>query len=212
MRGIVSGLVSVVSLPVYGAMVAALLSCGSAWATTAESAEELVRNATNRVLRELSSDESLLSDRPRLFQFVNENVAPHFDCQRMSRRVLGRHWSKATGDQREGFIAAFRNLLVRTYATALAGYKDQSIDVLPGRLRHGGAEATVRMTITRSGSLPLPITYEMGHAENTWKIYDLSIDGVSLVITYRTSFAAEVRKGGMDGLIKRLKVHNEGGA
>jgi len=187
-----------------------LLVSSTVGAASSESAADVVRRATDKVLTAVSSDQTLSSDQDRLYRFVYDLVLPHFDFGRMSRRVLGKNWRKATPDQQTAFVDAFRALVVRTYATAIAGYKNQTVSIEPGRV--DGEQATVKMDVTRDGGPPIPIVYTMGLVADQWKVYDVAIDGVSLVITYRTTFSTEVRRSGMDGLIKRLNDHTGAGA
>lgn len=181
----------------------------SPWASSvqADGASELVLRTTNAVLHGLGADESLANDKERLYAFVQEKVATHFDFKTMSKRVLGKYWRKASPEEKASFVEGFRRLLVRTYATAMANYRGQSISVAPSTQR--GKLRVVKMTVTQRGAPPIPITYSMNEQAGTWKVQDVAIDGASLVITYRGSFAAEIRKNGIDGLIRRLHAHNK---
>lgn len=179
----------------------------SALATQPDEASELVRKTTDAVLQGLAVDEALVTDKARLYAFVQVKVAPHFDLETMSKRVLGKYWRKASAEQKAAFIEGFRRLLVRTYATAMATYRGQSIAV--GKSTQRGKQRVVKMTVTQAGAPPIPIVYSMKQVTEQWKVQDVAIDGASLVITYRGTFAAEIRKNGMDGLIKRLQAHNK---
>ena len=191
-------------------LAALMLAATHSVAAPKESATDVVKRATGEVLEAVATDRSLTADQERLYAFVHEVVLPYFDFQRMSQRVLGKHWRAASPPQREAFVDAFQGLIVRTYATAITGYEDQRVDVQPGRVN--GAQSTVRMNIVRDGGPPIPVVYSMGLVEDEWKVYDVTIEGVSLVITYRTTFSTEIRRSGMDGLIKRLNEHTGGGA
>lgn len=183
--------------------------CWNVGASAAPEAEKLVRDTTDRVIEILKKERAVIDNDPtRLYGIVDQEILPHFDFRRMSQRVLGKYWNGATSDQQAQFISQFQVLLVRTYATALREYSEQQIGFLPARVRDGGEEVTVRTQIQQSGAPPIPINYEMYRKENSWKVYDVSIDGVSLVINYRSTFAAEIRQGGVDGLIQRLAKHN----
>lgn len=170
--------------------------------------DELVRQTTQQVLGRLSDDPGLVKDQERLFGMVSKLVLPHFDFRRMSQRVLGKHWRAATSQQKADFIDGYQRLLVRTYATALSTYKDQQISVSDASRR--GGKTLVKMTVTRPGAPPIPVTYHMAERDGHWKVTDVTIDGVSLTINYRSSFNSEIRKSGIDGLIRRLRQHNEG--
>ena len=172
-------------------------------------AQIVVKQTTDQLLSSINSERAEIdSDKARLYAIVEEIVLPHFDFSRMSRRVLGRHWREATEDQQERFTEAFKQMLVRTYATAIAEYRDQAIVYLPMRARGEGGEVSVRTQIEPPGGTPIPIFYEMYPIDDKWKVYDVSIDGVSLVINYRSSFSNEIRRNGMDSLISRLTEMN----
>ena len=178
-------------------------------AETEPLAQMLVRDTTDRVRQELRDDSTLAADTQRLFELVNAVILPHFDFERISRRVLGRYWKGADSEQQTRFKNEFRILLLRTYAIALAEFRDQSIRYLPYRERREG-EISVRTEVIPTSGPPIPINYEMYLKDDTeWKVYDLAIDGVSLVMTYRTDFRSQVRQEGIDTLIARLVEHNQ---
>jgi phospholipid transport system substrate-binding protein len=175
----------------------------------AESARRLVQDTTNRMLTVLKAERQTLRERPgRIYDLVNEIILPHFDFSRMSRWVLGKHWRAASAPQRERFVAEFRNLLVRTYATALLEYADQSVEVLPMRGDARATDVVVRTEVRQPGALPIPIQYSMTAEGGDWKVYDVVIDGVSLVASYRSTFGNEIARAGMDGLITTLEARN----
>jgi len=125
----------------------------------------------------------------------------------MSGWVLGRHWRKATNEQKDQFARAFQGLLVRTYAQALLDYSDQSIEFLASRKRDEG-DVTVRAEINQGSGPAIPIAYEVSRVDGRWLVHDIAVNGVSLVINYRSSFNQVIQRSGLDGLIKRLKDHN----
>ncbi len=173
-------------------------------------AEQVVRDTTTQVFNALD-DEALgiRKDLSKLYALVNDTVLTHFDFQRMSRRVLGKHWRKANSDQRSRFAQEFQTLLVRTYATALLEYSDQKIAYLPVRKGSRASEAVIRTEVRPPGGMPIPIGYAMYDGGKDWKVYDVSIDGVSLVINYRASFNSQIRREGLDGLINKLAERNK---
>ncbi len=190
------------------ALLGAVYSFGVA-ANTEYAAEAVVRSTTEQVLEAVNREREVLSKDPdRIYGIVDEYIIPHFDFQRMSQRVLGKFWHRASEEQQTKFVAQFQTLLVHTYAAALREYSNQKIEFLPSRPREEG-EVSVRTQIVQSGSPPIPIQYEMYKHANGWKVYDITIDGVSLVINYRSTFASEIRNNGLDGLIERLAVHNQ---
>ena len=172
--------------------------------------EDLVAKTTDEITSALRAEQDKIKASPkRLYEIVNEVVLPHFDFERMSRWALGKYWRKATEGERTQFIQEFRALLVRTYAKALNDNYDQQIDMLPVRMRKGGKEATVRTEVQQSAGFPIPIDYKMYIKGDAWKIYDVSVDAISLVANYRTSFSKEIRKSGIPKLIARLADRNK---
>jgi phospholipid transport system substrate-binding protein len=140
---------------------------------------------------------------------VDKIVLPHFDFYKMSSRVLGKYWRRASDEQKEKFTKEFRILLVRTYAKALVDNMDQTIDYMPVHAPENAEDVTVKTEIPQQGSFPLPIDYSMYLTNGEWKVYDVEIDGISLVINYRTTFANEIRQAGLDKLIAKLSSRNE---
>jgi phospholipid transport system substrate-binding protein len=172
--------------------------------------EDLVAKTTDKITSVLRAEQDKIKASPkRLYEIVDEVVLPHFDFERMSRWALGKHWRKATKSERTQFIQEFRVLLVRTYAKALNDNYDQQIDMLPVRMRKGGKEATVRTEVQQSAGFPIPIDYKMYIKGDAWKVYDVSVDAISLVANYRTSFSKEIRKDGLPKLIARLANRNK---
>ncbi len=172
--------------------------------------EDLVAKTTKKITSALRAEQDKIKANPgRLYEIVDEVVLPHFDFERMSRWALGKYWRKATKSERVQFMREFRVLLVRTYAKALNDNYDQKIDMLPVRMRKGGKEATVRTEVQQSAGFPIPIDYKMYIKGDAWKIYDVSVDAISLVANYRTSFATEIRKDGLPKLIARLADRNK---
>jgi phospholipid transport system substrate-binding protein len=169
--------------------------------------DELVRTTTEEILRLLKTNrEAYQRDKSALYAMVDKEVLPHFDFQRMSQWVLGRHWRTATPAQRERFVKEFRDLLVRTYATALLNYRDEKVIYLPFTGKPDDRQVIVRTEIKQSSGAPnIPISYSFynkGSAE--WKVYDVSIEGVSLVTNYRTTYADKIRRDGLDALIASI--------
>jgi phospholipid transport system substrate-binding protein len=180
---------------------------GAAWSAAPRS---VIEEATERMIVAISDERSVIDEQPwRVEELATEILAPHFDFQRISARVLGKNWHKADETQRQRFIEEFRSLLVRTYSAALWGYYDQKINYLPVRESATGKTVIVRTEILQDGGQPIPINYAMYADGADWKIYDVSVEGVSLVINYRSSFTAIVRKVGLDGLIDKLALRNQ---
>ncbi|HEY9199064.1 MAG TPA: ABC transporter substrate-binding protein [Gammaproteobacteria bacterium] len=175
--------------------------------------ETLVRETSDRMLVVLKEQNAVIKAEPqRLYALVADIVLPHFDFERMARWVLGKHWKRATPEQQQRFVDEFRTLLVRTYGTALLDYTDQKINFLPMRKSENTEDVTVRTEVIQPGGQPIPINYSMFHREDGWKVYDVSIDGISLVSNYRTDFSNQINTAGLDGLIQKLAERNAQGA
>ncbi len=174
------------------------------------SPRDMVIDTSEKMLAALKSNKDILKQNPqRIYGLVSEIVLPHFDFTTMSKWVLGKNWRKLSPDQQQRFTSEFRTLLVRTYAVSLSEYKDQTIKYLPLQAASGADDVTVRTEVQPGGGSPVPINYSMHLTDAGWKVYDVVIDGVSLVINYRTSFASQIRQGGIDKLITDLTARNQ---
>jgi len=194
-------------------LLAALVLPGMPAAAHADSnisPQELVRDTSSRMLSALHNEHDAIARNPGyLYKLVSEIVLPYFDFERMSQWVLGKNWRSATPGQRERFVEQFRNLLVNTYGTALSKYADEKIVYLPFVDDGRSGTVTVRTEIEQAGST-IPISYSMYHSSAGWKVYDVSISGISLVTNYRSTFGNIIRNKGMDNLIQQLSNRNSG--
>jgi phospholipid transport system substrate-binding protein len=170
-----------------------------------------VKSATEAMLQALKDNrQALIDDSSKIYDLVNEHIMPHFDFEKMSKLALGKNWRKASKAQREQFIEEFRLLLVRTYSTALLEYTDERIDFLPFNGDVKKKKVKVEMEIIQQGGPSIPMALSLYlNEQSEWKVYDVKIDGISLVTNYRSSFANEIRTEGMDKLIERLASRNE---
>lgn len=170
----------------------------------------LVKTITDEVTVALKKDKDIQAgDTRKAADLIETKIVPHFNFTRMTRIAMARNWRSATPEQQKELAAEFKTLLVRTYSTALVNYRDQQIDYKPLRAKSEDNEVTVKSDVKPSGSSqPVAIDYEMEKTDNGWKIYDVKVGGVSLVTTYRDTFASEVREHGIDGLIKSLATKN----
>lgn len=141
-------------------------------------------------------------------QLVETKILPLFDFQHMTRIAVARNWLLASPEQQSALVEQFTTLLVRTYSTALSGYQGQEVRYLPLRAAAGDTEVRVRSSVPRSGAEALTIDYDMEQTLAGWKVFDVKVAAVSLVLTHRETFAAIVRDGGIDGLIKALADKN----
>jgi phospholipid transport system substrate-binding protein len=169
-------------------------------------AENLAKSTVDKVLQVIRTEKSAFeADPSKLYALVDNVVLPNFDFERMAKLVLAQNWNAANDDQKSRFIKEFRALIVRTYARSLLDYTDQEVKFLPSR-SEDDRRATVRTEVVKPGTnKAIPIDYDMYLPKNQWKVYDVKVDGVSLVMNYRSSYAEEIRKSGLDGLIDQLK-------
>jgi phospholipid transport system substrate-binding protein len=171
--------------------------------------EQLVQKITEEVLTAIKSDQQLArGDKVKAIKLAEEKVLPYIDFEEATRLAVGRAWSQASPEQRKKLVSEFRNMLVRTYSNAIGTYEGQTMKVLPSRVKPGDSDATVRNQFLRPGGKPILIDYSMRKTDAGWKIYDIVVEGVSLVLTYRSEFDAVVKQDGVDGLIKRLGQKN----
>ena len=171
--------------------------------------DQLVQKITNDVLAAIKSDKDLAAgDKQKALKLAEEKVLPYIDFEQATRLAVGRAWSQASAEQKKRLVSEFRNMLVRTYSNAISAYQGQTLKVLPSHGKQDPEDTTVRTQFVRAGGQPLPIEFHMRQADKTWKVYDIVVEGVSLVITYRSEFAAVVKQEGIDGLIKRLAQKN----
>ena len=171
--------------------------------------ETLVQSVATEVLGIIKNDKDIQSgDAKKVIALVEEKILPHFDFARMTALAMGLNWRKATAEQKAQLTDQFRTLLVRTYSTALTKYRDQTIEYKPLRAQPGDTDVTVRSLIMQPGAEAITIDYSMEKTSASWKVYDVTVAGISLVTTYRDAFTQEVRKVGVDGLIKRLADKN----
>jgi len=165
----------------------------------------LARTATQEVLLILKQDKELRNGNlAKVYQLVEAKILPNFDFNRMTQLALGKNWPRATAKQKQELVTEFRNLLVRTYSSSLTAFTNQTVEFKPLTMKPGDTEVTVRSEIRQPGGQPVPIDYAMYKTAFGWKVFDVSVDGVSLVTNYRASFANTIRQSGIDGLIKAL--------
>ena len=173
----------------------------------------LVKTITEEVVAILKQDKDIQAGDPKkVADLIETKVVPHFNFTRMTRIAMARNWRSASPEQQKELTVEFKTLLVRTYSTAISSYRDQRIDYRPLRAKPEDTEVTVKSEVKQSGSSqPVSIDYEMEKTPNGWKVYDVKVGGVSLVTTYRDTFASEVKDRGVDGLIKSLAAKNRQG-
>ncbi|MEW6119444.1 MAG: ABC transporter substrate-binding protein [Pseudomonadota bacterium] len=169
----------------------------------------LARTTTEEVLAVLKKDKDIKNGNlAKVYQLVEAKILPNFDFNRMTQLAVGKNWPRASAQQKQALVGEFRNLLVRTYSTSLTAFSNQTVEFKPLALKPDDEDVTVRTEIRQPGGQPIPIDYSMYKSAFGWKVYDVSIDGVSLVTNYRASFATTIRQSGIDGLIKTLAAQS----
>jgi phospholipid transport system substrate-binding protein len=169
----------------------------------------LIKDTVDEVIGIIKQDKDIQAGDPKKINaLVDAKVLPHFDFMRMTQLAVGKYWRTATPEQKQALATEFRNMLVRTYTKVFTVYRDQTVEMKPFRMETGDTEVTVKTVINKPGSQPIPVDYEMKIGADGWKVFDISIEGVSMVMSYRGTFASEIQEGGIDGLIKTLSDKN----
>ena len=188
--------------------VVTFLSCSVAVASEL-APDQLLKKVTDEVLEVIRNDKEIKSgDTRRAMELVETRVVGHFNFSRMTRLAVGREWRKATPEQKKLLTDEFRKLLVRTYSNALTQYKNQTVAFKPLDLKAGQIDAKVRTEIRQPGTKPLNLDYYMEKSDASWRVYDIEVEGISLVTNYRGTFSSEIQEGGLDGLIASLRTKN----
>lgn len=179
-------------------------------AEAVESPVVMLEKTSQQVIKILQDDaEQLRSDPNRTYQIVDEYILPHLDDVTMAKLALGKSWKKATREQKLAFVSEFRNLLVRTYSRSLVEFSDQKITFFPVKLAPDTTRASVRAEVIQPGGPSILMVYRVRLKDNAWKVYDIKIEGVSLVTSYRGTFTQQVRSSGMDGLLDYMRAQNK---
>lgn len=169
----------------------------------------LVRNTAQEVLAIVKQDKDIRAgNQKKILALVDAKVLPNFDFERMTRLAVGRGWRSATPDQKKTLVTEFRTLLVRTYTNAFTRFQDQTVEVKPVNMIAGADEVTVKTLIAKPGTQSIAVDYEMEKTADGWKAFDLTVEGASLVTTYRGTFTDQIQQSGIDGLIKMLVDKN----
>lgn len=169
----------------------------------------LLKAATLEVIAMIRRDQDAQAGNPaKVSDLVETRILPQFDLNRMTQIAVARNWRVATPEQQKAISTELRTLLVRTYSTALSSYRNHVIEFKRLRVASGDTEVTVKSVMKQPGTEPLTIDYDMEKIAAGWKVYDMRIGGVSLVTTFRDTFAGKVREGGVDDLIKALSEKN----
>ena len=176
------------------------------------SPQELVENSAKRMLTELDANRAMYkSDPSKLDALVGNVLLPNFDTEYSARLVLGQTWRTATEDQRKRFVDAFYHSLLRNYGAALVDFTADRFTVLPYRGDPGETNATVRTEVKRSTGEKVPVNFSLRKTPDGWKAWDVVIEGISYVKSFRTDFSSEIQQKGLDEVIKRMETEGKVG-
>ena len=174
--------------------------------------DALIKNTAQEVLAIVKQDKDIQAgSQKKVLELVDAKVLPHFNFTRMTKLAVGKHWRTATAPQKQALETEFRNMLVRTYTKAFTVYRDQEVEIKPLKVADNATEVTVKTMIVKPGTPSIPVNYDMEKTPEGWKVFDLVVEGVSLVTSYRSTFSEQIQKGGIDGLIKTLVEKNQAG-
>ena len=191
-------------------LTALVLSVFSLLALAQETPDVMVRQVTDEVLDIIRKDKDIQNgDTRKAIELIDKKVLPNFNFPHMTALAVGKDWRKASPQQQQQLAAEFRTLLVRTYANSLTSYKNQKLVYKPFKMNAGDTDALVRTEVQQPGSKPVELDYSLEKLDSGWKVYDVTVAGISLVTNYRDQFAQEVRNGGIDGLIAALAAKNK---
>jgi phospholipid transport system substrate-binding protein len=191
--------------------VSAALVASVALAAAAQVAPDAqVKAVATEVTTILKSDPAILSNQAKLRDLIESKLVPNFSFPRMTQLAMGRNWSKASPEQQAALTNEFRTLLVRTYSSSLANFKNNTIDYRPLRMQSNETDVTVKTVVQQANGQGIPIDYSMEKAaDGSWKAYDVAVAGVSLVTNYREEFNNVIGNQGVDALIKQLQTKNK---
>ena len=171
--------------------------------------DALIRNTAQEVITIVKQDPDIKAgNQKKILALVDAKILPLFDFTRMTQLAVGKYWRQATPEQKQALVVEFRNMLVRTYTKAFSLYKDQTIEVKPVKMMADDTEVTVKSHISRVGGQPTAVDYQLKKSADGWKVFDVAIEGVSMVTSYRGTFASQIEQSGIDALIKTLSDMN----
>lgn len=174
-----------------------------------ETPDVLIQTVSDEVLDIIRKDKDIQNgNTAKVIELVDKKILPHFNFPHMTALAVGKEWKKATPQQQQQLTTEFKTLLVRTYSNALIGYRNQKIVYKPFKMNAGDVEALVRTEVQQPGSKAIQLDYSLEKLDAGWKVFDVTVAGISLVTNYRDQFGQEVRNGGIDGLISTIAAKN----
>jgi phospholipid transport system substrate-binding protein len=175
-------------------------------ATGSQSPSDIVQTAAQGMLHDLDANRAAYKQDPnKVHELVDKYLLPHFDTEYAARLVLGAHWKTATPDQRKRFVDAFYHSLLANYGTALSDFTADRLKIFPAKVDPNSDKATVRTEVKRDNGDRIAVNYSMRKSPDGWKAWDVAIDGISYVNSYREDFGAQIDQQGIDAVIARLE-------
>ena len=188
----------------------ALAACAAQAQPAPTAPDELVKTVMLEIVEIIKKDKDIRDgDRAKTISLIEEKALPHFNFLGMTALAVGPSWQKATPEQKKRLAQEFRNLLVRTYASSITVFREYNLDFRPLKMKPADTDVTVLVRVMQQGAQPVNIEYDMEKTPRGWKVYDVRVAGISLVVNYRTEFANVVRDNGIDGLINTLAAKNK---
>jgi phospholipid transport system substrate-binding protein len=202
-----------IPMKIFNVLFALLLASAtlfSAGANAQEAPDALIKRVSEEILRVAKTDKQIQAgNQQRIMEMVKEKILPYVNFQRMTQLAVGRYWRDATPEQQAALTEEFKTLLIYTYSGAISQIRNQTLEFKPMRAAPEDTEVEVRSSVIQQRGEPIQLNYRLEKTPNGWKIFDVNILGAWLVQTYRGSFATEIQKGGVDGLIKSLVERNK---
>jgi len=176
----------------------------------AEAPDALVKRVSTDVIDSVKADKDIQAgNTQKIMDLVNSKILPYVDADKMTAQAAGRHWRQATPEQQKQLSTEFRTLLVYTYAGALSQIKNETVEFKPFRADPADNDVVVKSQVNVTRGEPITLDYRLSKGAQGWKIYDINVLGAWLVQTYTSTFNSEISKGGVDGLIKKLRDRNQ---
>ncbi|MDB6105462.1 MAG: hypothetical protein JWO52_5461 [Gammaproteobacteria bacterium] len=178
----------------------------SSSSSAAQEPSDIVQSAAQSILKDLEANrDAYRKDPSKIAALVDKNLLPHFDTEYAARLVLGQYWRTATPEQKKRFVDAFYHSLLQNYGSALADFTADKLKVFPSKVEPNADHATVRTEIKRDSGDRIAVNYQLHKTPEGWKAYDVNIDGISYVKSYREDFGSQIAQQGIDSVIARLE-------
>jgi phospholipid transport system substrate-binding protein len=189
-----------------GAQPAAQAQSSSSSSSAAQEPSDIVQTAAQSILKDLEANREVYRKDPsKIATLVDKYLLPHFDTEYAARLVLAQYWRTATPDQKKRFVDAFYHSLLQNYGSALVDFTADKLKVFPSKVAPGDDHATVRTEIKRDSGDRIAVNYQLHKTPDGWKAYDVNIDGISYVKSYREDFGSQIAQQGIDSVIARLE-------